>query len=119
MLKLQSTELSNLILQVLVKRNWTQAQLSQELNKADPDKSVGSHTVSRWKKDGKIYRAHYDALLRLDKDEEVTPTQAIQKPMTIPFSVTIPRESLQIVLDKNGDINIRGLLVAAIEQKEK
>lgn len=112
MVKLPTENLTALIESVLAKHQWTQTRLSQELN-------LTPEAISRWKSGTKIHRGHYEELLRLNKDNIPMPTE-IPKPTSIeiPFSVTIPRSSITISTDKNGDINIKGLLVAALNNKE-
>ena len=102
-------ELDNLVGRVLAKHGWTQGQLAQEMGVLDPDKPVGDHTVSRWRRTGKIYQAHYDELLRLEKDDGTKLAPSWHQ-AGIPFSVTIPQNSLSFSLDVNGDIIVRGLL---------
>lgn len=110
MLKLPSEELAKLIAGVCAKRNWTQDKLGQELH-------VGGHTISRWKATGRIHDVHHRELLRLEKDEDIAPVQAITHPIRIPFSVTIPRDSLRIAMDKNGNIEISGELVGQLNKE--
>lgn len=74
---------------------------------------VGPHTVTRWKASGKIHKAHHMELLRLETD---VPVEAISRPAQIPFSITIPRDSLKFSMDKYGNIKIDGML--ALDNKE-
>lgn len=110
MLDFPSKDLIALIERVCVKRNWTQYRLGQELD-------IGGHTISRWKATGRIQSVHHRELLRLEKDEDIAPIQAITHPIRIPFSVTIPRDSLRIAMDKNGNIEISGELVGMVNKE--
>lgn len=110
MMKLPSENIEELIDSVLAKRSWTSARLAKEMG-------IGAHTISRWRSGGGIHKVHYDELLRLTKDE-APPTPAAAGGMSaIPFSLTIPRESLKITVDKDGNFNIQGLIT--LDQKEK
>lgn len=114
MLNLSTEKLRELIESVLTKHQWTQTKLAHELG-------VGPERVSRWKKGGGIHHGHHQELVRLLGDEKVEPitSPAPTQKLTIPFSVTIPRSSITVTTDKNGDINIAGLLVAELNRKEE
>lgn len=95
---------------VLQKHSITMEQLGKKCNR-------GRHTVARWCATGKIKKEHYDKLLEMDSAE--TPVEKINIPLAgIPFSVTIPRSSLRFTLDKNGDINVQGLILPKLEREE-
>lgn len=110
-MKLPTTELKALIESVLAKRNWTQDRLSQELN-------IGPEMVSRWKTGTRIHKGHYDELIRLNTDQEPQSVDVANAPLKIPFSVTIPKGSIRVTTDKNGDINITGIMLAMLDKKE-
>lgn len=111
MTKLPSEELAKLIDIVLAKHAWTQDRLAKEIG----ENGVGAHTISRWRKSGGIHKVHYEELLRLANDEAAPAPAGIVS--AIPFSLTIPRESLKITVDKDGNFNIQGLIT--LDQKEK
>lgn len=102
-------EIIALLERVLAKYSWTQGRLAKELN-------VGPHTISRWRKGSGMHRIHYEELLRLDADTKI---EKINSPLQIPFSVTIPRASLRVVMDEDGNINIRGMLLAILDHREE
>lgn len=115
MRKLPSEDVITLLDNVLTKRGWTQDRLAKELD-------IVSNTISRWRAGKGIHKIHYQALLKLlDKPAEVRETSVskINPRASIPFSVTIPRSSLKISLDKNGDINIQGVILAMLNEEDK
>lgn len=111
MLNLSTVELNKLIDVVLAKRQWTQSRLAQELN-------TGPETISRWRAGSGIHRGHHDELLRLSKDDEATIIESVRQQLKIPFHVVIPRSSINVTLDKNGDFDIQGVMLAMLDKKE-
>lgn len=106
--KLPTTKLNKLIDDVLQKRNWTQNRLAQELN-------IGPETISRWRAGAGIHRGHHEELIRLS-EEEIDVVQI--KSRGIPFSLTIPSKSLKFSLDKNGNIQLDGIMLVANNRED-
>ncbi len=111
MLKIPSVELKRLIESIIAKHQWTQSRLAKELN-------LGPETITRWKSGAGIHKGHYDELLKLNKDLEILAPEPSDAKL-IPFYLTIPRNTMKITLDKNGDISIQGHLVAMLVNKNK
>lgn len=110
-IKLPSEELKLIIDRILQKRAYSKQQLAKELD-------VDPAAISRWLAGSGIYKTHYDKLLEMVQEEPtITPIEKISPIALIPFSVTIPRESLRVTLDKNGDINIKGFLRAILDKE--
>lgn len=113
MLNLPTTDIASLLDRVLAKHSWTQDRLAKEMG-------IGAHAVSRWRGGNGIHKVHYDELQRLAKDEAAADISAekLASSLHVPFEVTIPRSSLRISLDKNGDINIKGVIQALLNKED-
>lgn len=112
MVKLPSEDIAPLLKTVLTKRKWTKKHLAKHLG-------IQPNAISRWLAGRGIHKTHRDDLLRLSREDGELPAEPINFPAMIPFSVTIPRNSLVVSLDKNGDINVRGLLLATLIKEDK
>jgi len=113
MLKIPSRDLEKLIDAALAKHQWTQERLAEELD-------TSPETVSRWKAGSGIHKVHYEELKRLANEEvSETPVEPVGQSVRIPFDVTIPRGTLKISMDPNGNIRIHGELVAKLGKKEE
>lgn len=111
MLKLPSRELETLIDKVLARHGWTATRLAKELN-------VKPYTISRWRANGGIYKGHYEELLRFEKDELIAGPGTINESVGIPFSVTIPRDSIKVSLDQNGDYRVSWVVLPMLNKEE-
>lgn len=112
LLKLPSTNIEPTVELICKKFRWTKSHLAKELG-------VGPHTISRWIAGGGIHKVHYDELQRLAADEPTSDTsiEKLSPPLRVPFKVKIPRSSLKITLDENGDINIEGVILALLKEE--
>lgn len=108
MAKIPSENVIRLIKSILLERNCTQAELAEELQ-------VDASQVTRWLGGEGISGENYKKLVAAAPEQIVEP---IRQPLKIPFSVTIPRDSITISTDTNGDIRISGVILAKIDGKE-
>lgn len=98
---------------VLAKHQLTQVILAKKLG-------VRQETISRWRGGEGLKKKHHDKLVEMLNagPQQETQIEKINPPMQIPFSVTIPRNSLRVQVDKDGNINIRGMLLAILDNRE-
>ena len=108
--KLPSENVNRLIDIVLKKHQLRQEELALKMG-------VRPETVSRWRKSG-VGGKNLKTLQAMAEDIKETQVEPVRRRSEIPFHVTIPRRSLKISVDENGDFDIRGIILALLDRED-